>query len=107
MNNTSTTLSRYAYIANVALVGICLIAALWLISVLLADGLYPLASALSAITVFLALIYLRRHFTPFRWLGIGIALAMLFTLYPLLFTLYLSVTNMGSGHLMSKPQALS
>src|SRR5690606_4513417 len=35
-----------------------------------------------------------------------IALALLFTLYPLLYTLYLSVTNMGSGHLMSKQQAI-
>ena len=32
---------------------------------------------------------------------------MLFTLYPILYTFYLSVTNMGSGHLMSKEQAIA
>ncbi len=79
----------------------------WLIALLLRDGLIPLASAVSAITVFLAMIFLRRHFTPYRWLGAGIALALLFTVYPLLYTLYLSTTNMGSGHLMSKQQAIS
>ncbi len=35
------------------------------------------------------------------------ALAMLFTLYPILYTFYISVTNMGSGHLMSKQQAIT
>jgi len=74
---------------------------------LFAEGLYPLASALSAITVFLAVVYLRRRFTPIRWLSIGIALALLFTLYPILYTFYLSVTNMSSGHLMSKQQAIA
>ncbi len=107
MNHTNTGLSRYGYIVNLGLVGVLLIAIMRLVLMLLADGLFPLASALSAITVFLAMVYLRRHFTPLRWFGIGIALALMFTLYPILYTFYLSVTNMGSGHLMSKQQAIA
>ncbi len=107
MNKISTIIPRTAYLLQLALLGVCLAVMLWLISVLLSNGLFPLASALSAITVFVALVYLRRQFTPLRWLAIGISLALLFTLYPLLYTLYLSVTNMGSGHLMSKQQAIS
>lgn len=107
MNNATTSLPKYVYLLNLVLLGAFLLAAAWLISVLLRDGLVPLASALSAVTVFLAMVYLRRRFSPLRWMAIGIALALLFTLYPLLFTLYLSVTNMGSGHLMSKQQAIS
>lgn len=107
MDNTRVNLSRYGYFVNLGLVGLVLIPVLWLVIRLWVDGLFPLASALSGITIFVALIYLRPRFTPWRWLAVGIALALLFTLYPLLYTFYLSVTNMGSGHLMSKQQAIS
>jgi ABC-type sugar transport system permease subunit len=103
---TQSTLSG-SYFLNLAGVGIFLVIILWLISKLLADGLYPLASALSAITVFVCMVYLRPRFTPFSWLGVGISLAILFTIYPIIYTIYLSFTNMGSGHLMSKEQAIA
>lgn len=107
MNKISSVIPRQTYFFHLAILGVFLAVALWLISTLLSNGLFPLASALSAITVFIAIVYLQRSFTPFRWLAIGIALALLFTLYPLLYTVYLSVTNMGSGHLMTKQQAIS
>ena len=53
------------------------------------------------------MVYLRPRLTAFRWMSVGIALAFLFTIYPIAYTVYLSFTNMGSGHLMSKPQAIS
>lgn len=107
MNNTDAAVPKTAYYIQLALIGVVAVAALWLITTLLRDGLLPLASAVSGITVFLVLVYVRRRFSPLRWLAVGIALALIFTLYPLLYTVYLSVTNMGSGHLMSKQQAIS
>ncbi len=107
MNKVSSLIPRTTYIVNVILLGIFLVISLRVIVSMLVDGLYPLATALSGIVVFLTLVFLRRHFTPLRWIAIGISLALLFTLYPLLYTLYLSVTNMGSGHLMTKQQAIS
>ncbi len=107
MNNTRTVLSKYGYFVNLVLVGGLLLFAIWLISQLWRDGLYPLAAALSGIAVFLILVYMRPFFTPWRWLAVGIALSMLFTLYPLFYTLYLSMTNMGSGHLVTKQQAIT
>jgi arabinogalactan oligomer / maltooligosaccharide transport system permease protein len=101
------TIFNPSYLLDLFGTGIFLFFILWLVSRLIADGLFPLASALSAIAVFIAMIYLRRRFTPLRWLGIGMALAMMFTIYPIIFTFYLSVTNMSSGHLMSKAQAIS
>jgi len=91
---------------NLLGVGLFLAAVIWLFSQLLSAGLYPLASALGAVAVFITLVYLHPRMSAIRWLGIGIGLALLFTLYPILFTFYLSVTNMGSGHLMSKAQAI-
>jgi arabinogalactan oligomer / maltooligosaccharide transport system permease protein len=104
MNDKRISLS---YILNVVAVGIVLILMLWLITNLFIAGLYPLASAVSAVTVFVALVYLRPRFSPLRWMGVGIALAIVFTLYPIFYTFYLSVTNMGSGHLMTRQQAIS
>jgi ABC-type sugar transport system permease subunit len=106
MNRARTESLNYRYLFNIGLVALILIPAIWLVTTLWADGLYPLASAASAITIFLVLVYLRPHFTPWRWLAVGIALSLMFSLYPLLYTVYLSVTNMGSGHLMSKQQAI-
>ena len=91
--NTNTKLSKYSYITTLVLVGVLLIAIMRVILMLMADGLFPLASALGAVTVFLAMVYLRPRFSPLRWFGIGVALALLFTLYPILYTFYLSLTN--------------
>jgi ABC-type sugar transport system permease subunit len=107
MNKISAPIARNTYFLHLGLLGLFLAVMLWLITIFLSDGLFPLASALSAIVVFVALVFVQRYFTPLRWLAIGIALALLFTVYPLLYTVYLSLTNMGSGHLMSKQQAIS
>lgn len=107
MNNTSVKLSKFGFILNSLFVVSFALFIMWLISRMWADGLFPLASAIGAIAIFLILTYIRRQFSPWKWLAVGIALSLLFTLYPLLYTLYLSITNMGSGHLMSKQQAIS
>ena len=96
-----------SYLLNLLGVGIFLALILWFISRLFADGLYPLVSVLGAIVVFVAMVYLRPRLTAFRWMSVGISLAILFTIYPIIYTFYLSFTNMGSGHLMSKAQAIS
>jgi ABC-type sugar transport system permease subunit len=70
------------------------------------DGFYPLASFLGACIVFLALVFLKKSFFPFRWLSIGIVLAVLFTVYPIFYTVFLSFTNMSGGHLLTKQQAI-
>lgn len=74
---------------------------------LIADGLYPLASAVAAVTVFLFLIFIKKNLSPYRWLATGLVLLVLFTVYPIFYTLYLSVTNMSGGHLVTKQQAIS
>jgi ABC-type sugar transport system permease subunit len=96
-----------SYLFNVLGAGVFVVLILWFISKLFVDGLYPLASVLGAIAVFIAMVYLRPRLTAFRWMSVGIVLALLFTIYPIAYTVYLSFTNMGSGHLMSKPQAIS
>jgi ABC-type sugar transport system permease subunit len=72
---------------------------------LLRDGLVPLATLVGGIVVFFALVYARRKFSPLKWLAVGVALVAVFTVYPIVYTAYLSFTNMGGGHLVTKAQA--
>ncbi len=98
--------SFFSFLPNLLIVGTFLVFMIWLITQMLHDGLYPIAAAVSAVAVFVVLVYLRPRFTPMRWLGVGIAMVLLFTLYPIIYTVVISTTNMGAGHLRTKQQAL-
>lgn len=106
MNNPSNRMTGLAYVRSALLVGAFGTASLWLITRLTADGLYPLASAIGAVTIFVTLVYLRRRFSPMRWMAIGLSLAFLFTLYPMFYNIYIGFTNMRDGHLLSQDQAI-
>lgn len=43
---------------------------------------------------------------PLRWIAPGVALMVLFVLYPVLNTVSIATTNYGNGHLLTKEQAL-
>ena len=43
---------------------------------------------------------------PFRWMVVGLVLMALFTIYPILFTVWVAFTNYGEGHLITKQQAI-
>lgn len=94
------------YIRTAVLASAFGVGALWLIRALTADGLFLLASAVGAVTVFLLMVYLRRKFSAMRWMAIGVAITALFAVYPILFNIYIGFTNMGSGHLFTKEQAI-
>lgn len=74
---------------------------------LIQDGFVPLAAMVTATVAFLVLIILKKSLSPWRWLATGIVLAVLFTVFPIFYTVYLSFTNMGSGHLLTKQQAIT
>jgi ABC-type sugar transport system permease subunit len=84
--------------------------AIWLIYSLMTVGtlLGPyLASAVVIVTIGLNVVVLRPALSPFRWLSPGLALMIFLTLYPVLFTIYLSFTNYGTGHLIDKETAIA
>ncbi|GAB4450331.1 MAG: maltose ABC transporter permease MalF [Anaerolineae bacterium] len=84
--------------------------ALWFVYALvsLGDvlGIY-LASAVVIITIGLNVIFLKEDLYPFRWLSPGLALMIFLTVYPVLFTVFLSFTNYGTGHLLPKETAIA
>lgn len=81
--------------------------ALFLIYRLTADGVYELAIAIFLITLFVNVVNLREDLYPIRWMSPAIALMMLMVVYPIIYTVYVSTTNYGDGHLLTKTQAIN
>ncbi len=70
-------------------------------------GFYPIAVVMVVIIIFLTLVYLIPKARPLRWMGIGISALILFSIFPILYTVYNGFTNYGDGHLLSKEQAIT
>ncbi|MDR2574807.1 MAG: ABC transporter permease subunit [Treponema sp.] len=70
------------------------------------DGFHAFGVFVGAATCFLTLVLLRKSLTAWRWLAAGLVMAVLFTVYPILYTVYLSYTNMSGGHLLTKAQVV-
>lgn len=76
------------------------------LNLLLDDGIWTLASVLIIVTVALNVIFLVERDHPLRWISPGLALTVIFVLYPILFTVYILFTNYGDGHLLTKQQVI-
>ncbi|NTU55081.1 MAG: hypothetical protein HGA79_02410, partial [Anaerolineales bacterium] len=80
--------------------------AVWFIQNALSQGFDQLAIVIGIIAVMFNLIYLIPQAYPFRWMSFGLGFLILFTIYPMVFTIYVAFTNYGDGHLLTKEQAL-
>jgi arabinogalactan oligomer/maltooligosaccharide transport system permease protein len=64
--------------------------------------------AVMAVTlVALNVVYLPRRFVPMKYLLPGLFFLAVFALYPVLYTVYASTTNYGTGHVLSEDQAIA
>ncbi len=80
--------------------------ALWLLYLLLRDGVWPLAVVLIVVTLLVNIVNLTDRLYPLRWMSPALAVIILMVLYPLLFTVYTAFTNYSDGHLLTKAQAI-
>lgn len=103
---TSTSLPILPRLGRLAILIAADSAALWFINRLLSFGYYPLSAALAIILIFVNFVLLRREAYPIRWMVLGLSFMALFTIYPILFTVWVSFTNYGEGHLVTKEQAM-
>jgi arabinogalactan oligomer / maltooligosaccharide transport system permease protein len=79
----------------------------WFVYKLASLGYYPFAAAVLIIAVAVNIILLLRKAYPLRWMVAGLVLMALFTIYPIIFTVWVSFTNYGEGHLVTQEQAIS
>ncbi len=103
---TKTTSLVLPQLMRLAILIVIDTSAIWFLSKLVALGYYPLAAATAIILIFVNIIILRRGTYPIRWMVIGLVLMALFTIYPILFTIWVSFTNYGEGHLITQEQAI-
>lgn len=96
-------LSRMILVALVILLDI---GAVFFIQEAWARGFTQLVIIISVVTVMLNLIFLIPRAYPFRWMAIGLSFLILFTIYPIIFTVYVAFTNYGDGHLLTREQAI-
>ncbi len=58
-------------------------------------------------TALVDVVYATRRFIPGKYLLPGSIFLVLFAVFPVIYTVYLSFTNYGTGHLITKPQAIA
>jgi ABC-type sugar transport system permease subunit len=81
-------------------------AAIWFAYNAVANGASQLAVIVGLIAVISNLIFLIPKAYAYRWLALGLGFMILFTIYPILSTIYVAFTNYGDGHLLTKERAI-
>lgn len=66
----------------------------------------PLAIVISFIIILVSVSFLIPKLRHLRWMSVGLSAWLLFSIFPILFTIYNGFTNYGDGHLISKALAI-
>lgn len=80
--------------------------AMWMMVRMWGDGYWQFALVILIITVIINFIWLRPEAYPLRWMSPGLAFMILISIYPIVYTIYISFTNYGTGHLLPKVQTI-
>jgi len=71
-----------------------------------ANGAYAVAALAAVVLLLVNWAYLNPRAQASRWLTPGLAMMLVFVVYPVLYTTYLSFTNYQTGNLLSRDQAI-
>ncbi len=106
ITQASSTKPVLPTVLQVVLLLVVNIFALWFVTKLIPLGYYPLMAVVIVVTLFVDVVIIRKQAYPLRWMIVGLILMTLFTIYPIIFTIWVSFTNYGEGHLITKEQAV-
>ena len=114
MNTTAANLlsgnkkakSQFSKLLRILIVVLVDVALIWFTYQLIRNGFIPLAIVFTIITLFITYVFFRQRAYPLRWMAIGLSAMLLFSIFPILYTVYVAFTNYGDSHLLSKPQAI-
>ncbi len=93
-------------LVRIVVLGIIDAMTIWLVYQMVGDGYWPLAAVLAVVTIGINIVFLAERFYPLRYITPGMALMIVMVLYPILFTVYVSFTNYGQGHLVTQQVAI-
>lgn len=88
------------------LIGVFDLGVAWFVSNAFSNGYDQLAFVVIFVAVMLNLIFVLPQAYAYRWMALGLSFLVLFTIYPIFFTIYVAFTNYGDGHLLTKEQAI-
>ncbi len=100
----SALIGRLVQIA--ILVAIDLFAAFLVIN-LARDGIWEFAIFLALVTLFVNVIQFRKELFPIRWISPALVLMGVMVIYPILYTVYVSLTNYSDGNFLTKTQVIN
>ncbi len=78
---------------------------IWFVAQLVPEGEVILAILVAAVALLINAAFLVEGMYPYRWFSPGLALLILFIVFPTIFTVYVAFTNYRDGNLLTKPQA--
>ncbi len=98
--------STSGWLAKIILVG--LVDALAVAGLLIAieEEAWGYVAVLAVTLLAVNVVYLPRRFVPMKYLLPGLFFLAVFALYPVVYTAYASTTNYGTGHVLSRDQAI-
>ena len=70
-------------------------------------GYIPLAIVFILIIALISFSFLIPKAHMFRWMAVGLAAWLLFSIFPILYTIYNAFTNYGDAHLITQTQAIN
>lgn len=94
-------------VCKIAILGLLNALALWGITILSADRQYVLLAVLALGVLLLDAAFLSDRAYPLRFILPGAFFLVLMVLYPIGYTIYVSFTNYGTGHILAKEQAIA
>lgn len=93
--------------AKILILGVITALSIWAGVILVLHGAYIMTGLLLVGAMGINYVYFSRRAYPLRYLIPGLIFLTAFVTYPIGYTVYVSFTNLGTGHLLTKEQAIS
>jgi len=93
-------------LATIILVAIVDVALAWLTIKLFGLGYFPIGICLIIIIAMISVAFLVPKAHMFKWMAVGLSAWLLFSIFPIVYTIYNAFTNYGDGHLITQEQAI-
>lgn len=91
---------------KIIILGILDALSIWSIIIIIFDGHYWVGGILGLGVIIINYIFLSERAYPLRYMVPGLIFLVIMVIYPIFYTIFISFTNYGTGHILSKEQAI-
>lgn len=106
MSNLNSWSGLIKHFSKIIFLSILDAMALWGVILLLSDHSYIFLFLLMITTIFINYVYLSEKIYPLRYILPGTLFMLILVVYPIFYNIYISFTNYGTGHVLSKEQVI-